>query len=105
MRRRWLAVAVFAMGCTPAAAKLRPERDSGAMTETPTCNFTILGRFSHASNIAREVSNRGGDAAIDVTEETGNISATDPKSYSGTVVRYSDPSCKPRGGSRAPVRG
>jgi hypothetical protein len=105
MRRSWLAVAVVTMGCTPGVATPRPERDPQVFTETPTCAFTILGTFSHSNNVLREVQVRGGDAAIEVREETGNLGSTDPKSYSGSVVRFTDPACKPPRTSRAPVNG
>ena len=105
MRGSWLAVAAFAAGCAPGVATPRPEREPQVLTETPTCAFTILGTFSHSRNVLREVQVRGGDAAIDVREETGNMGATDPKSYAGSVVRFTDPACKPPRTSRAPVAG
>lgn len=109
MRRSWLAVpavAVAAMGCTPGVARPRPAQDPQVYTGTPSCAYTILGTFSHSSNILREVEVRGGDAAIFVNEDTDTMGndRVSAHRFSGTVVRFTEPGCTDRR-VRAPVNG
>lgn len=98
MRPSVLAVTVLMLeGCTPGVIQPRPGSDPRVFAGAPSCNYEAVGSFSHEPQILRAIEQRGGDAAIHVTQENSPATADrrlQPVFYSGQVVRFTDPKCK-----------
>lgn len=87
------------LGCAPGVVPQRHATDPRVFSSTPRCAYEVLGTFSRASNLLREIESRNGDAAIHVKEEAGMApgNSSDPatqRAYSGQVVRFTDRACK-----------
>lgn len=86
--------------CAPGVAPQRHASDPRVFSGTPRCAYEVVGAFSRAPELLREIESRGGDAAILVKEETANTGAvntadsTIPRFYSGQVVRFTDRGCR-----------
>lgn len=87
------------LACAPGVAPQRHATDPRVFSGTPRCAYEVVGTFSRAPEILREIQSRNGDAAIHVKEEPG-MEPTNPSNsqswrfYSGQVVRFTDPGCK-----------
>lgn len=93
------AVALGLLGCTPGLVPQRAAQDPRVFSGTPRCAYEVLGTFSRAPELQREIERRGGDAVIQVREEPTASGAnpadgTAVRFYSGQVVRFTDPACK-----------
>ncbi len=100
MRRIPLAaVTIGLLGCTPGVVQQRPAQDPRVFSGNPRCAYEVLGTFSRAPDLLQQIRNRGGDAVIQVQEEphasgANPADATIARTYSGQVVRFTDPACK-----------
>jgi hypothetical protein len=92
-------VTVGLLGCTPGVVQPRPASDPRVFSSTPRCAYEVLGTFSRAPDLLQQIQSRGGDAVIQVKEEShaSGVNSADPtiaRAYSGQVVRFTDPGCK-----------